>query len=274
MTLTWEDLPKEIQIRNVATTEVEDRLEILESMAKSDITKICFQHTYDEISGFMLDIKTMQSSFRKKAFENGLSQNEKFKSDVKALVQWQMTSWNRLDKLKPERMSLHDSSAGAAAVAQQSSMHDALHTLNTTLEQNNEERDMTTNISKPHFKGDKDSFLHYESYTKNFKTYTRKVKDKVRLLQILRDTLGGDAAKQVAELDLVAEKYDLAWTRLDEVYKKKEECMAQLVDKIFGFHFNVNIDKLDEIFNNYCLLIDKLLTSHDIDLLHDEAGFT
>ena len=34
----------------------------------------------------------------------------------------------------------------------------------------------------------------------------------------------------------------------------------------------MSIDKLDEAFNNYCLLIDKLLTSYDIDLLHAEAG--
>ena len=73
MALTWEQFGKEIQIRNVATMEVEERLDILESMVKTDITRMCFQNMYEEIAGFMLDIKSMQSAFRKKAFEAGLS---------------------------------------------------------------------------------------------------------------------------------------------------------------------------------------------------------
>ena len=54
--------------------------------------------------------------------------------------------------------------------------------------------------------------------------------------------------------------------------KKPDECLAQLVDKIFGFQFNTNIDKFDETFNNYSLLIDKLKTSHNIDLLDNDTG--
>ena len=50
--------------------------------------------------------------------------------------------------------------------------------------------------------------------------------------------------------------------------KKPDECKGLIIDKIFGFQFNMSMDKLDEAFNNYCLLIDKLFTSHDIDLLH------
>ena len=75
MALTWEEFEKDIQIRNLATMEVEQRLDILESMVKTDITRICFQNMYEEIAGLMLDIKSMQSTFRKSAFEGGLSKN-------------------------------------------------------------------------------------------------------------------------------------------------------------------------------------------------------
>ena len=56
------------------------------------------------------------------------------------------------------------------------------------------------------------------------------------------------------------------------MYKKPDECKALLIDKVFSFQFNMNIDRLDESFNNYCLLIEKLKTSHGIDLLNDVAG--
>ena len=209
MALTWEELQKEIQIRNLAIMEVEERLDILESMVKTDITRTCYQNMYEQIAGFMLDIKSLQSEFRKKAFEAELSKNKHFLTDCKAVVKWQVTSWNRLDKLRPRAMPIPNPGA-AADVADQSSMHDALHTLNATLQLSNESRDLSTNISKPSFKGGKESFIQFEAYTKNFKTYTRKIHDKVHLLQLLRDTLGGDAYKQVAELDVIAENYDLA----------------------------------------------------------------
>ena len=78
MALTWEELQKEIQIRNLATMEVEERLDILESMVKSDITRTCYQNMYKQIAGFMLDIKALQSEFRKKAFEAELSKKSIF----------------------------------------------------------------------------------------------------------------------------------------------------------------------------------------------------
>ena len=56
------------------------------------------------------------------------------------------------------------------------------------------------------------------------------------------------------------------------MYKKPDECKALLIDKIFSFQFNKDIDRLDECFNNYCLLIDKLKTSHSIDLLNEVTG--
>ena len=56
------------------------------------------------------------------------------------------------------------------------------------------------------------------------------------------------------------------------MYKKPDECKGLLIDKIFSFQFNMSMDRLDEAFNNYCLLIDKLRTSHGIDLLDDVTG--
>ena len=139
--------------------------------------------------------------------------------------------------------------------------------------------DTNTKLNRPHFKGGKDCFkggkdcyLKFEKYQKDFKMFTRNIKDKVRLLQLLRDTLSGSALNQIAEMDLVKENYEVAWQRLENVYKKPDECKGLIIDKIFGFQFNMSMDKLDEAFNNYCLLIDKLLTSHDIDLLHEDAG--
>ena len=165
MAPTWEELQKEIQIRNLATMEVEERLDILEGMVKSDITRTCYQNMYEQISGFMLDIKAMQSGFRKRVFEANLQKNEQFLADCKAVVKWQVLSWNRLDKLKPLRMPYPNPNAAAAAeVADQSSMHDALHTLNATLQLSNESRDLSTNISKPSFKGGKESFIQFEAY--------------------------------------------------------------------------------------------------------------
>ena len=250
---------------------------VLENMRTKDISVTCYQHAYKSIKGFMLDIKKLHSSFRKKAFENDLLQNKHYKDDAKALVKWQMKQWNRLDKLKPKAMSSpsptkHEQGQGLSLSAQGNIMHDALHNLNVTLQKNNDECDTSANLTKPNFKGGKDCFLKFKSYSKDFKTWTRNIKDEVKLLQLLRDTLSGSAFKQVAEMDLVAVNYKVAWQRLEKVYKKPEECKGLIIDKIFGFQFNMSIDKLDEAFNNYCLLIDKLLTSHNIDLLHEDAG--
>ena len=76
-----------------------------------------------------------------------------------------------------------DQGQGLSVGAQGNIMQDALHNLNVTLEKNNEERDTNTNITRPYFKGGKDSYLKFESYVKDFKTWTRSIKDDVRLLQ-------------------------------------------------------------------------------------------
>ena len=91
-------------------------------------------------------------------------------------------------------------------------------------------------------------------------------------MQLLRDTLSGHARNQIEEIDLIADNYDLAWKRLEDVYFKKEECRGLLIDKVFGFQFNVLMDKFDETFNNYILLIEKLSSSHRIDLLSSDEG--
>ena len=92
------------------------------------------------------------------------------------------------------------------------------------------------------------------------------------MLQHLCDCLSGSAFKQIAEFDLVEDNYKRAWERLDKQYKKPEECRGLIIDQIFDYQFATQIDKVEESFTNYVLKVEKLLTSHDIDLLHEDAG--
>ena len=124
-----------------------------------------------------------------------------------------MDSWNRLDKLKPKAMpnpAMPDQSQASNFNQQGSIMHDALYNLDRTLQKHNDERDTNINLNRPHFKGGKDCYLKFEKYEKDFKTFTRNIKDEVRLLQLLRDTLNGSALNQIAEMDLVKENYAIA----------------------------------------------------------------
>ena len=177
MALSWEELREDTCLRNVAIQEVEDQLMVLENMKKTDISVTCYQHTYDNIEGFMLDIKKLHSSFRTKAFENNLLLDKEYKKDAKALVQWQMTQWNRLDKLRPSKMPVLSpgKSKDLSMGAQGNIMHDALHSLSLTLEKSNEERDTNKNLTRPSFKGGTDSYLKFETYVKDFKTWTRNI---------------------------------------------------------------------------------------------------
>ena len=271
MTLTWEELSVETHLRSVVTSEVDDIIFSLETMNKRDITVTAYQFAYSQVEGLMADLKVIHADFRKKAATNGLLQNEHFVEDARAIVKWQIDIWNKLDKLKPKNM-INPASGQAASVNQQGSvLHDALYNLDLTLQKHNDEHYTNIKLNRPHFKGgkDKDSFLNFEKYQKDFKTFTRNIKDKVRLLQLLRDTTSGSARNQIEEIDLIADNFDVAWQRLEQVYKKPDECKALLIDKIYSFQFNMNIDRLDESFNNYCLLIDKLKTSHGIDLLNE-----
>ena len=64
-----------------------------------------------------------------------------------------------------------------------------------------------------------------------------------------------------------------AWDRLKKVYNKREEYRSHVIDKIFNYQFlNVKLEQLEEHFNSYVVLIDKLKTNHKIDLLNDASG--
>ena len=272
---TWEDIYPDT-MRNVVVSEIEDQLFALEQMSKRDISLTCFQKVYESIEGFMLEFKKLHSAFRRVVYENDLSQHKKFVEDSKATCQWQINVWNRLDKTKPAKsgqgVAPQQQAHGLSAAGQSSIVLDTLHNLDLTLQKHNDEYGTSVNLSKPHFKGGANSFLAFEAYKKSFNTWTRNIKDTVRKFQLLRDTLSGPAYKQISEMDVVEENYLLAWQRLETVYLKPEECKGLLIDKINNFQFNVNIDKMDENFNNFCLLIDKLNKSYNIDLLNVGAG--
>ena len=273
MAVTWEQLSVETHLRNVITSEVEDHLYTLEKMTKKDISVTSFQYVHKSVESLMLDLKAIHASFRKKAADGGLLDNKQFVADSRAVVKWQLEIWNRLDKLKPNKMPNQAASDQASSYSHQGNvLSDTLYNLDRTLQKHNDDRDTNTNLNRPHFKGGRDCYLKFEKYQKDFKMFSRNIKDKVRLLQLLRDTLSGHARNQIEEMDLIEDNYELAWKRLEDVYAKKEECRGLLIDKIFSFQFNMPMDKFDEAFNNYCILIEKLLTSHDINLLDEETG--
>ena len=274
MTLTWEELSVETHLRSVVTSEVDDIVFSLETMNKRDITVTAYQFAYSQVEGLMADLKVIHADFRKKAAANGLLQNEHFVEDARAIVKWQIDIWNKLDKLKPKNM-INPASGQAASVNQQGNvLHDALYNLDLTLQKHNDEHYTNIKLNRPHFKGgkEKETFLDFDRFQKDFLSFTRNIKDKMRLLQLLRDTTSGSARNQIEEFDLIADNYDKAWLRLEKVYKKPDECKALLIDKIFAFQFNMSIDRLDEYFNNYCLLIEKLKSSYNINLLDELAG--
>ena len=234
MPITWDELKVDTHLRTVLTQEVEDHLSVLESMHKRDISVSSYQFTYKEVESLMLDLKALNAAFRKKAAENALLKNEHFQADCKALVKWQLEVYNRLDKLKPSKMPNPVVSEASSFNQHGNLMHDTLYNLDRTLQKHNDEYDTNIKINRPHFKGgkDRDSFLNFEKYQKDFKTFTRNIKDKVCLLQLLRDTTSGSARNQIEEIDLIAENFDVAWQRLEQVYKKPDECKALLIDKI------------------------------------------
>ena len=73
-------------------------------------------------------------------------------------------------------------------------------------------------------------------------------------------------------MDIIEENYNKAWERLDNIYLKPEECRRVIIDKIFDFQFSMATEKIEENFNNYCLMIGKLKTAYGIDLVNEEAG--
>ena len=71
------------------------------------------------------------------------------------------------------------------------------------------------------------------------------------MLQLLRDTLSGPALEQIEELDVCADNYEKAWTRLKKVYYKREEYRSHVIDKIFNYQFlNVKLEQLEGLFNS------------------------
>ena len=274
MTLTWDELCVETRLRDVITSEFDDHVIGLESMNKRDISVSAFNFAFSSVESLMLDLKALHAGFRRKVADNGLLDNESFKEDSRSVVKFQVDIWNRLDRSRPKGL-LNPASGQAASVNQQGSvLHDALYNLDLTLQKHNDEHYTNIKLNRPHFKGgkEKETFLDFEKFQKDFLTFTRNIKDKVRLLQLLRDTTSGSARNQIEEFDLIADNYDKAWLRLEKVYKKPDECKALLIDKIFAFQFNMSIDRLDEYFNNYCLLIEKLKSSYNINLLDELAG--
>ena len=190
------------------------------------------------------------------------------------LVNWYLACHNRLDKVKPKAgVKQEDPERVLEAGAIGTVMHDTLYTLQATLQNVGLDKETNPTLRRPHFKGGKNAFADFENFEKNFKLWTRNLNDNVKLLQLLRDTFSGPALEQIEELDVCAENYKKAWDRLTKIYNKKEEFRSLLIDRIFNYQFiNVKLDMMEEHFNSYCILIDKLKTSHKIDLLNVDTG--
>merc|ERR1712240_433898 len=80
------------------------------------------------------------------------------------------------------------------------------------------------------------------------------------------DTLSGPALEQIEELEVCAENYEHAWTRLKKVYNKKDEYRSLIIEKIFNYQFsNIKVEQLEEHFNSYIVLIDLLNKDSGVD---------
>ena len=270
--VTWEVLKEDIIMRTVFTQDVDQHIKLLQNYRTKDITVTAFERTYDHVIDSISHIKGLQATFRQKAAVNHLLNDPDFVEDSEQLVAWYLEQYNKLDKLKPKGYK-SEGSSGASEGVQSNVIHDAMQTLNLTLQQGADIRTTSASITRPSFKGGVQSHTYYESYKKNFKTWTFGVTNKIKLFQFLRDTLSGSALKQINEFDITEENYIKAWKRLDDKYLKPEECRGSIIDKIFSYQFNNSLDKMEESFNNYCLIIDKLKTAHNIDLLESGRGF-
>ena len=135
-----------------------------------------------------------------------------------------MSCYNRLDNLKPKgAIKVEDPGTGSEASAIGTIMSDTLIALQNTLKNTNLNNDTNPNLKRPHFKGGNICFAEFDSYMKSFNIWTRKVTDKVKLLQLLRDTLSGSALKQIEELDICDDNYQKALNRL----KKRKNLEAR-----------------------------------------------
>ena len=273
--MEWEQLEKELASRKLIQAEVEENLKGLEAL-KAKVTYSSYKFVENTVNGHVQDIKLLHQNFRRKAAENSLLEDEGFVADATGLVSWYLQCYNRLDKIRPKVMpKSEDPSNVLEAGSIGTVMHNSLYTLEKTLQNIGlTDRDTNPTLKRPHFKGGKNSFSDFENFEKNFNLWTRKTTDKVKLLQLLRDTLSGPALEQIEELEVCADNYEHAWTRLKKVYYKKDEYRSLIIEKIFNYQFsNIKVEHLEEQFNSFIVLIDKLKTTHGIDLLNKESGF-
>ena len=220
--MEWEQLEKELASRKLIQSEVEENIKGLEAL-KAKVTFSSYNFVEKTVNGLVQDIKLIHQNFRRKAAENSLLEDEGFVADAQSLVSWYLSCYNRLDKIRPKVMPKSEDPANVLEAGSIGTvMHNTLYTLEKTL-QNVGLADRETNptLKRPHFKGGKNSFTEFENFEKNFNLWTRKTTDKIKLLQLLRDTLSGPALEQIEELEVCAENYEQAWTRLKKVCNKK-----------------------------------------------------
>ena len=108
MSLTWEQVKGDTHLRNVITSQVEDILTNLESMAKRDISPLAYRFAYDQVDGLMVDLKGLGAAFRKKSADGGLLKDTSFKQDCNAIIEWQIGVYNRFDKIKPNKVDKNE----------------------------------------------------------------------------------------------------------------------------------------------------------------------
>ena len=221
--MEWEQLEKELASRKLIQSEVEENIKGLEAL-KAKVTFSSYKFVENTVNGHVQDIKLLHQNFRRKAAENSLLEDEGFVADATSLVSWYLQCYNRLDKIRPKVMpKSEDPSNVLEAGSIGTVMHNSLYTLEKTLQNIGlTDRDTNPTLKRPHFKGGKNSFSDFENFEKNFNLWTRKTTDKVKLLQLLRDTLSGPALEQIEELEVCADNYEHAWTRLKKVYYKKD----------------------------------------------------
>ena len=170
--LTWSDLMPETFLRNVLVQQAEQHLDGLEAFNKREITQITFDTTQQEVMSTINEIKAIHATFRKKVQENDLLQDPDYIVDSKALVAWYLLCYQQLGKLQPGHQKGASQPVGnvLTSTTQSTVMHDALYTLQRTLQSHNDERSTTANLTKPHFKGGVNSYIHYELYKKEFRS--------------------------------------------------------------------------------------------------------
>ena len=191
----WEQLKAigEVSSHNILKQEVEEHMKMLEKL-KAKATPSAYNFTSKSVDGLILDIKAVQAAFRRKAADNNLLDHEAFIEDAQELVSWYLSCYNRLDKLKPKgAIKVEEPSTGSETSTIGKIMSDTLIALQNTLKNTHLNNNTNPNLKRPHFEGGENCFAEFESYMKSFNIWTRKVTDKVKLFQLLRNKLSGPA---------------------------------------------------------------------------------